>query len=237
MKPVCLLLFLLGISAGAYSQQQPVLISVGNMQANPTISIYNGYTLPVEAFLVTVETPATNRPVSRIYYDIHLNYRHDTTISPGASQQVPLPHALGQDLPVPTLRAVVFADGSTQGDAAWVDELLHMRKILAGRIEQVIGLLQNASNQKLTLQETLDIVRKAREASRNETPSATADERIRHEQAFYMAIRNLEHYQQRGGNASDSSRSLDHLTHVMTVWLSDLQAANPPLKPRAAGSN
>jgi hypothetical protein len=111
-----------------------------------------------------------------------------------------------------------------------------MRTILADRIQQIIALLQNASNQKLTREETLDIVKKARQASRDETPNATADERVRHEQSFYMAIRNLERYQGRG-NAPDPSQSIEHLSRTLSVWLSDLQAANPPLRPRAGGSD
>jgi hypothetical protein len=190
----CLLFVLIFIPAFEVSraQEQDVSMSLTRVEEHPMISVSNSHGSPIEAFLVTVDTAATNKPLSRIYYDVYLNYKHDAPIPPSTSKQVPLPHIVGQELPVPTLRAVVFSDGTSAGDAVWVQELLHMRKILADRLEETIALLQKASDQNLTREETLDLLQKAWNARRDETPDATPDERVRNHQIFYMAMRNLE---------------------------------------------
>jgi hypothetical protein len=224
------------ISAATHAQEENVSISVTTVEDHPMVVVSNMHHLPVEGFLVTVDTVATNKPLARIYYDVYLNYKHDVPIPPDTSKQVPLPHIVGQDLPIPTLRAVVFSDGTSLGDGAWVQELLHMRKILSGRIEEVMALLQDASDNHLTREQTLDALQKARQASRDATPNATVEERVRQDQAFYMAIRNLQGNPRANGKVPETSATLKHLNHALSLWLTDLQAAKPSLRPRAGGT-
>jgi hypothetical protein len=237
MRQVLFVLAALLCSQTAAAQEQDVSMSVTTVEGHPMISITNAHSSPIEAFLVTVDVGPTSKPLTRIYYDVHSNYKRDVPIPPGTSQQVPLPSIVGQDLPVPTLRAVVFSDGTSVGDSTWVHELLHRRKILSDRMEEVMALLKTISDQKLTREEALDALEKARQARKNATSDATLEERVWHDQVFYMAIRNLQGNQSASGKVPDFSRSLDRLNHALSGWLLDLQTAKPSFVPRAGGPN
>jgi hypothetical protein len=178
--------------------------------------------------------------VAHIHYDIHSNYRHDVPIPPGTAHEVPLPHIIGKDLPVPTLRAVVFSDGSSYGDGFWVQELLLRRRILSDRIEEVMALLQNMSDQKLTQDQALEALQQAWKARREATASATPEERMWHDHIFYMATKNLQgnpHATGTNGKVPDFSKVLNRLQNALSGWHDDLQSAKPgPPKPSPLNS-
>lgn len=219
------------------AQERHVSMSVTSVEQHPMISVSNLHASPIEAFLVTVDTAATNKPLTRIYYDVYLNYKHDVPILPAALKQVPLPHIVGQELPVPTMRAVIFSDGTSEGDSAWVQELVHMRRILSDRLDEVMALLQKASDQNLTREETLELLQKAWKARREATRDATPDERVRQDQIFYTTMRNLEDRRRPNGTSPEFSLLLKHFHHTLGLWLADLEGANPPLRlrPRPKG--
>ncbi len=226
MKTVSFALLILIGCATLSAQGQDVSISV-KTDDHPAINVSNNHNLPVEAFLITVDTATTSKPLTRIYYDVFSNYKNDHAIPPGASQQVPLPHIVGQDLPIPTLRAVVFSDGTSLGDDNWIRELLHRRKILADRIEEVMTLLQDISNRQVVREDALDILQKAKKARLDANPSATPEERVWHGQIFYMAIRNLQGNPRFNGKVPDFPVTLKHLQKALANWLADLKSAKP----------
>lgn len=216
----------------ATAKQQDVSISVIKDTDHPMVSIFNGYSGSIEGFLITVDTAQGGKPLTRIYYDVHSNYKHDIAVVPGTSQQVPLPRVVGQDLPLPTLRAVLFSDGTAWGDDSWVQELLHRRKVLLDRLEEVMGVLQNISAQNLEREDALDMIEKARKARRDATPGATPEERVWNDQVFYMAIKNLQGNPRGNGKIPDLPVTLKRLNRALTAWFSDLQTAQPPLALR-----
>jgi hypothetical protein len=219
-----LVLFLPGVIT--FAQPQDVSTSVVTVDGHSMITISNSHRVPIEAFLLTVDIDGANH-VTNIHYDIHSNYKHDVAILPGASHQVPLPHLVGKDLPVPTLRAVVFSDGTSLGEGLWVQELLHRRKILLDRMEEVMTLLQSMSDQGLSREQAHAALQKAWQAHREATSGATIEERVWNDQVFYMATRNLEGRPRSDGTVPEFSASLRHLQRSLGEWHDDLQSSKP----------
>lgn len=242
-------LLLLGCTTGL-AQDQKVSLSVVTTDKGPMINISNMDSLPVEAFLVTVDVNEDRTRLTRIYYDVHSSYwqsqraRETVPILPGTSKQVPLPHLVGKELPVSILRAVVFSNGITLGEKPWVSELLQQRIILADRLREVIEILRYISERKLPHDEAIATLRQAREARKQAVVAtgATPEEQIRHDQAFAMALLNL------GGEPrlarkipelvteGDSLKMIGTLIRIYSAWLADIQNANPPQSGSAGPS-
>jgi hypothetical protein len=243
-------LLLLGF-ATVLAQDQKVSLSVVTTDRGPMINISNMDSLPVEAFLVTVDHNEGRTRLTRIYYDVHSSYRQPQRlreifppIPPGASKQVPLPHLVGKELPVPILRAVVFSNGLTLGDKPWVSELLQQRTILIDRLQEVIEILQYISERKLPHDEAIAILRQARETRKVAVVAtgATPEEQVRHDQAFAIALLNL------GGEPrltrkipevmteDDSLKMIRTMIRYYSAWLADIQNANPSVSGSAGSS-
>jgi hypothetical protein len=218
---------LLGWTA-AFAQEPVTSISVLTTDRQPVISVSNANSLPIEAFLITVDMEGTKRDLTRIYYDVHTNFRHDVAIAPGASTQVALPHIVERPLPVPELRAVVFSDGSTSGEAIWVAELLRRRAIVAERLKEVTGLLDQISSQNLTRDDAIALLQGAREARQKGTSTAPVEERVLQDWVFVIAIDNIGRDLPVGGKVPEPRMVARVLGNRFAAWLLDLRIAGPP---------
>jgi hypothetical protein len=219
------------VSAATVAQERNVAsLSIATVNNRPVIVVANQSKLPIEAFLVSVADGRTNKPLTRIYYDIHAGYRHDSAIPSGTSYQGALPSIIGEPVPIPTLQAVVFSDGTTQGDAYWVKELLRRRTVLTDRLQEVIALLTNMSSQHLARDSSIDVLEKAHQARLQASPGAARpEERVWNDQIFRMTRRSLQGELRVNGNVPDVSVAIQHLLKFYGVWLSDLQAAKPQI--------
>jgi|GEM_PF-5753250 len=208
------------------AQDERVSLSATIVNDRPTIDISNRNNLPIEAFLVTVDVNGGATRLTRIYYDVHTYYRHDHPIAPGDSKQVPLPHTVGEKLPASVLRAVVFSDGTTIGEQSWVQELLQRRSIVSDRLREVMGLLQNISDENLPKDKAIAVVQHAREMRKQANVHATLEEQALHDIVFYDAIQNLEIVSEGTGTSADFSAGVQRLNRTFGVWLANVQAAN-----------
>jgi hypothetical protein len=222
----------------ALAQEQNLAsLSVTTTDDRPMLNIANQSKLPIEAFLVSVTNGKTNKPLTRIYYDTHAGYRHDSIIAPGTSYQRVLPHIVGEPAPIPTLQAVVFADGTTQGELYWVNELLRWRTVLTERLEENIALLNNISDHRLTRDSSIEIIENARQARLQASPgTARPEERIWNDQVFRMTKRSLQGELRVNGSVPDVPIATRHLLKFYSEWLSDLKSAKPQLPSAAHGT-
>jgi len=241
MKLVGLTLSVL-LAATALAQEQPVSISVTTANGHPMVSVKNTHTLPLEAFLIEVNAATTNQRITRMFYDVHANYKHDTPISPGASTELPLPvstvtptasaTSAVSSVPIPVLCAVVFSDGTTWGDGACIQDLLSRRKALAACLQDVMALLQRITDQNLTREQALAILQQAWKERRQATP---VDDQISNDQIFYGAISTLQGHPRADGSFPNFTKKANILQRAYAIWLADLEAAKPA-KPRLTKS-
>ena len=237
MKLVGLTLSVL-LAATALAQEQLVSISVTTANGHPMVSVKNTHALPLEAFLIEVNEATTNQRITRMFYDVHANYKHDTPISPGASTELPLPvstvtpagnaTSAVSSVPVPVLCAVVFSDGTTWGDGACIQDLLSKRKALAACLQDVMALLQQITNQDLTREQALAVLQ---QAWRERKQATAVDDQISNDQIFYGAIRTLQGHPRIDGSLANFTKTASVLHRAYATWLADLQAAKPS-KPR-----
>lgn len=221
-----LLLLLLGCTE-VFAQEPAGSLSITGPTDRPMINISNTHSLQVEAFLVTVDVARAEKRLTRIYFDAHSYYRHDRPILPGDSRQLPLPHIVGQELPVPVLRAVVLSDGTTFGDQSWVRELLQRRNIVSDRLQEVIALLKNASTQTLTRDQTIGILQEAFEARKKASVGGTPEEQVLQQMIFRAAIKELQAVSQSNAVTPELVTKVQHLNSILSAWLADIQAAKP----------
>jgi hypothetical protein len=218
------------LNGSTYAQEQTASLTVNTVDGHPRISISNRGTLAIEAFLVSVAQASTNTPFTRIYYDVHAGYRHDTVIPPDTSKEVPLPFIEGRSLPNPTLQAVVFSDGTTVGDPYWVNELLRRRVVLCERLREVMSLLQNVSDKNMSRDEAVKTVKDAHQARQAISKDVTRpEERIWNDQIFHIAARSLAGELRVNGQIPPAQTAAKSLINFYGAWLSDLQAAKPHL--------
>jgi len=226
MRMCFLAMLLLMMGATICAQQQDVSISVVTIDGHPMITVSNGHSLAIEAFVISVDMPDTSDRFM-IHYDVHSNFKHDTAIPPGGSQQVSLPRIVGKELPVPTLKAVVFSDGSILGDGSSAQDLLARRKILLARTEEVAALLRSMVTQKFSREQALAALQDAWKASKEAVAGSSPLERSWNDHVFYMATSNLEHIPSSGGNEQDISKLLNRVSRALDDWNADLKSARP----------
>jgi hypothetical protein len=238
MRVSSTIVFTLVVCAATAAQEQNVAsLSVTTANNHPMLNIANQSKLPIEAFLVSVADGKANRPLTRIYYDTHAGYRHDSVIPAGTSYQATLPHIIGDPVPIATLQAVVYSDGTTQGDIYWVKELLRRRTVLIDRLQEIIALLRNISDQHLPRDLSIDILEKARQARLEASPGASRpEERVWNDQIFHITKRSLQGELRVNGSVPDVSVATQHLLKFYSEWLSDLQAAKPQMSQGAHSS-
>jgi hypothetical protein len=215
------------VCATALAQGSIVRMSVATVNGRPVISVFNGHRLPIEAFLVTVDISGKGGHLTRIYYDVHVSYKHALPVVGGTSRQVPLPHIVGATQPVPTLRAVIFSDGTTWGEKSWVDELLRRRTILADRLQEVMALLQKVSDDKLTKDQGIAFLQHAREERKLAATGATPEEQVVQDLPFYSAIKSIDPPKEVDARDLDIATRIEHVNRFYAAWLADIQGAKP----------
>jgi len=240
---VCVGLFCMPLATQGQVQKAAVaLVVTGN---KPTISVSNNHTVAMEAFLVTVKHPSAEKlTMGPVFYDVYTNYRRDQPISPGAQHQIALPVLRGQEPPVATLQAAIFADGSSWGDPARVQEILYARQVLSDRLSEVSALLQTIAQQKPTREQALAAIQTAWDAKKKATPNlpiATADEideieavdaseeSTRTAQVYYHVISNLQRNPAAVRDSTDVTKFLLRMSGTLSHWNAEIQAAKPLL--------
>jgi len=229
MRRILVLIVLLSWSATLRAQTEGVPVSVKGSNDRPMVSLVNTRGAQIEAFLVTVDVAKAGKRLTRLYFDTHTYYRHDRPIATGNSKDFPLPHIVGNALPVPEVRAVIFSDGTTLGDRVWIEELLQRRRIVSDRLSKAITILQDASKQNLTGEQVVSRLQSAREDGRQSSSALTPEEQVLQDMVFIDAIKTLQMDSRGGESTSMLNAKIERLTRVFGDWLTDIQAAKPLL--------
>ena len=110
-----------------------------------SISVQNQGRLAILAWAAEVvdnsSSSAAPQPL-HLFFDTAANYPQDQPLQPGSSITKPINGRLGAGAGSSvTMRAVVFADGSTAGDPAWIDKVLARRRrmyVAIGKVEEIV---------------------------------------------------------------------------------------------------
>jgi hypothetical protein len=158
-------------------------IAVG-ADGRPTLQLTNDSPLPIFAF-VMVEFPSLGME-GRTYYDFYVNER-ELPIAPGASIVRGLSSFRGSEAKVRAeVRAVVFQDGTSDGDPIWVNAILAQRLRLYDRMRGVHELLEQQVDRGISLDGILQVLRDAQVDAEKEP--ADDDMRPIDSVVFYGAI-------------------------------------------------
>lgn len=226
MRKSFLVLVVLTCSNTILAQQQRVSIAVVKEDAIPKVELSNWHNAAIEGFVITSEHAGAKGYQDTIIYDVHVNYKHDVLIQPGSSQQIGLAVLNVREVPTPTLRAVIFSDGTTAGEEFWIRQLLNKRKVLADTLGKVMSLLQDMIAQSLSRQQALSALQAAWDERIRGYNSLTAEEREASERVFYSASSTLELESSRYLTPDeDSSKPLSRVMRSLNRWRADIQSA------------
>lgn len=216
------------------AQSDLVNLSVAETKDGPVFVVTNHNTPAITSFLVTAPSlTKSGKPLTRFYFDTYVNYRRDYPIVTRDSEQMPLPHVAGRPAPQPILRAVIFEDGSSWGEASWVDELLQRRALALRALNNIDRILEAAATQNLSRENLLDALQqeRAREAAVN--PGLRPEDGVLLDSVFQTAIANLSGGMQGNGKIPKVSEAIFYLKHMLNSWRGQLQSAKPSPPPRA----
>src|SRR5262249_43581084 len=216
----------------AKGQQRDVTFSVKTSDGAPKMTITNLHGSPLEAFVISVDFSGGRRWPTRIFYDVHANFKHDTLISDGASKDLPLPRVVSGPQPAPILRAVIFADGTTVGEESWVNAILERRSVLLEALQETSLHLKNISERTLGALDAVVALNQALYARKDASDSAPAkqdvfERKIWREQVFQIAITHLEDRSKvaAGTDNPQVPQAINHLNRHFNDWMSDLRSA------------
>lgn len=215
---------------------QGVSYSAMTVPGDPAMQITNLRDVPIEAYVVSVDMDGTGRLINRIYYDIYIDYSQGLgpTIPGNGSKRVDIPHDTGSNaLPPSTAQAVLFTDGSSEGDAPWVNEMLRRRQILLDRLLEVRALMQTISTEGLSRADAINNLQLAWLGRMETIPTrqpGTIDvqldqERHLHGSVFHLAVGTLKPISPEDMTTPLPPSLLQTVIQRFDAWIEDLQQA------------
>ena len=115
-----------------------------NSAGKPVLSITNTGTSSITGLAVTVDlSNGAGLAEERIYYDSAMDSFHNAPIVPGHTERIPVGFVVGSDVTKlsPKVHAVLYYDGTTVGELAWVNTVLGRRERLAERLAAIATLM------------------------------------------------------------------------------------------------
>lgn len=163
-------------------------VTVGQ-DGKPSLQLTNDSALPITAFIM-VEHPSLGLE-GRLYCDVYVTPQRDHLILPGKPITIGLSHFEASDVSKvrAEVRAVIFKDGSTAGEPAWINAVLIRRVRLYDRLLALHDLFEGMVGAGLTRKAILDKLRAAKDITDNGLPND--DLRPIDEVAYYAAISTL----------------------------------------------
>jgi hypothetical protein len=141
------------------------------------ISVENQGTLAIMAWAVEVtdnsSSSAATAPL-HIFFDTAANYPQDQPLQPGAAGSKAIPGRIGASSTGANvgMRAVIFADGSTAGDPAWIDKILARRRRMYIAINKVEEIVRDAVGREQRIDQIVSDVSRERLVARQQTEDA-----------------------------------------------------------------
>jgi hypothetical protein len=141
MKNAIVLLAVAALSPSAVLLSTSGTTGVSLVQNADAITIKNSTNQPITAYAVTMvrgqlSGPGSSRSASRIFYD-GVTTKAQRPIAAGQERALPIAVPSDSDARV-TLRSVMFSDGSTSGDPAWVSLIKARRGSYAVTIQAIL---------------------------------------------------------------------------------------------------
>jgi hypothetical protein len=178
MKAALAILFLLAASSAAPQTTTPDPRFTVKMEVDPEDTIESKFTItnqsqiPITAVLIACD--GRHSPGIPPHY---VRYRTDSLIDDSVQIlyqestifKVHRPDFVSMTCNQDSLRAVLFADGSSFGESIWVDEILKRRQSILQSTEELLNFLQSAKNSGTTKAQLTAQLRKLEEG-----PSPTA---------------------------------------------------------------
>ena len=135
----------------------------------PMVTITNNHSSPITGMLIEnrIESPDGHRVVRQVF-------RYDPTTHDPAYRQITTGQThtfnLGQSRDAgsaalnPTVKAVIFADGTSFGDPDWVDELRAARQCSFNELGVIEGILNDAIEQGLDTTSVISLLKQRQES-------------------------------------------------------------------------
>jgi hypothetical protein len=148
-----LTLVLSGASLAAQDERYSTSLEV-NEHGQPILKITNLHSFPITGFLLTVnpngQRSTRKNEIDDVFFDIYVEYRREKPIAPQESFSSGFPHFEGTPLAelAPQVRAVIFSDGTTAGEPAWVNRVLRRRARLLTQLTAMLNTIREARTQK-----------------------------------------------------------------------------------------
>ena len=127
------------------SHQRSSLIM--DRDAVPKAQIWNDSDRQITGAVITVDLGIHSDNIQKVeglvYHDAYIDARHRAPIEGKGTMQIPIPYVKGagaQNL-APNVRAVLYSDGSAEGEQEWVDILMKRRGRLYRRLLSIRNLL------------------------------------------------------------------------------------------------
>lgn len=196
--------------------------------------ITNRSSINVDAYVILIETIPLMKGPSRLqtvrYVDVATNPREQTLL-PGAMRRFrfagpePGPKVVRTEV---SLKAAIFADGTSFGESAWVDKLLEMRKRMCLRANWALSLLESEKYRgRVTRDEIIDRIK---QAASEAMPTAESVEDRMAIDAFEKEITaNLALVQRSDGQSVSVQESLQMVVNHITNRRQRIMAAKPSI--------
>ena len=141
------------------------------------ISVENQGKLAIMAWAVEVTDNSSSSAAAvplHIFFDTAANYPQDQALQPATAGSKPIPGRIGASSTGANvvMRAVVFADGSTAGDPAWINKILARRRRIYIAINKVEEIVRDAVGREQRIDQIVSDVSRERLVARQETEDA-----------------------------------------------------------------
>jgi len=219
------------IAARIPTQDELVSLSLANSASGPIMSIRNNGNSPITGFVISLDTLNNKNKLTKYYYDVYCDYGADHEVPKGASVEMALPYNVqassATPLATPIFQAALFKDGTAWGDPIWIKDLVERRSVLLLRLKEAIGILQTASDQQLSKDDTLSRLQLRRDELARENAGFPFESRRLHDKVLRMMMKNLSGDLLVNGKIPEHSVAVAQLAKYLNTWLAFLQAAKP----------
>lgn len=141
------------------------------------ISVGNQGTLAIMAWAVEASDSSSSSAAAsplHIFFDTAANYPQDQPLQPGTSVGKPINGRIGANGGSATvaMRAVIFSDGSTAGDPAWIDKILARRRRMYIAINKVEEIVREDVSREQRIDQIVSDISRERLVARQQTEDA-----------------------------------------------------------------
>ncbi len=141
------------------------------------ISVENQGTLAIMAWAVETSDNSSSSVAAsplHMFFDTAANYPQDQPLQPRTTVNKPINGRIGANGGSATvaMRAVIFSDGSTAGDPAWIDKILARRQRMYVAINKVEEIVREDVSREQRIDQIVSDISRERLVARQQTEDA-----------------------------------------------------------------